>query len=208
MAMLKYPHGLMKLLSRVVWSEGMHLGPHHFQVQSRYFEDSIQFATSSLWFASYGLAGLELDADALYNGSVSLLHARGILPDGLPFNMPECDDLPLPRAIGDLIPPTRDGVLVLLGIPPLRPNGLNCTLTPQLVIVPLLAFDSDGYRLGQGGGYYDRTLDALRRQGSVFAIGLAYAGQQVDRVPREAHDQPLDAIVSETGYHRVQTKDD
>ena len=133
MAMLKYPHGLMKLLSRVVWSEGMHLGPHHFQVQSRYFEDSIQFATSSLWFASYGLAGLELDADALYNGSVSLLHARGILPDGLPFNMPECDDLPLPRAIGDLIPPTRDGVLVLLGIPPLRPNGLNCTLTPQLV---------------------------------------------------------------------------
>src|ERR1017187_3420290 len=93
-AMLKYAHRLMKLLSRVVWSEGMHLGPHHFQVQSRYFEDSIQFATSSLWFASYGLAGLELDADALYNGSVSLLHARGILPDGLPFNMPESDDLP------------------------------------------------------------------------------------------------------------------
>ena len=128
--MLKYAHRLMKLLSRVVWSEGMHLGPHHFQVQSRYFEDSIQFATSSLWFASYGLAGLELDADALYNGAVSLLHARGILPDGLPFNMPECDDLPPPRAIADLIPPTRDGVIVLLGIPPLRPNGRNCALTP------------------------------------------------------------------------------
>ncbi len=126
--MLKYAHRHMKLLSRVVWSEGMHLGPHHFQVQSRYFEDSIQFATSSLWFASYGLAGLELDADALYNGAVSLLHARGILPDGLPFNMPECDDLPQPRVIADLIPPTRDSVIVLLGIPPLRPNGLNCTI--------------------------------------------------------------------------------
>src|ERR1039458_78730 len=85
----KVGHGIMKLLSRVVWSEGMPLGPHHFQVQSRYFEDSIQFAISSLWFASYGLAGLELDADALYNGSVSLLHARGILPDGLPFNRSE-----------------------------------------------------------------------------------------------------------------------
>ncbi len=126
--MLKYAHRHMKLLSRVVWSEGMHLGPHHFQVQSRYFEDSIQFATSSLWFASYGLAGLELDTDALYNGAVSLLHARGILPDGLPFNMPECDDLPQPRVIADLIPPTRDSVTVLLGIPPLRPNGLNCTV--------------------------------------------------------------------------------
>ena len=50
----------MKLLSRVVWSEGMYLGPHHFQVQNRYFEDSIRFAASSLWFSSFGLAGVEL----------------------------------------------------------------------------------------------------------------------------------------------------
>ena len=105
----------MKLLSRVVWSEGMYLGPHHFQVQSRYFEDSIQFATSSLWFASYGLAGLELDAEALQNGTVSLLHARGVFPDGLVFNMPESDALPAPRAVADLFPPTRDGVTVMLG---------------------------------------------------------------------------------------------
>ena len=51
----------MKNLSRVVWSEGMYLGPHHFQVQNRYFEDSIRFVTSSLWFESYGLIGVELD---------------------------------------------------------------------------------------------------------------------------------------------------
>ena len=45
----------MKYLSRVVWSEGMYLGPHHFQVQSRYFEDTIRFATSSLWFEPWGI---------------------------------------------------------------------------------------------------------------------------------------------------------
>ncbi len=118
----------MKLLSRVVWSEGMYLGPHHFQVQSRYFEDSIQFATSSLWFGSYGLAGVELDADALENGTVSPVHARGIFPDGLPFNMPESDALPAARAMGDLFPPTRDGVVVMLAIPPRKPNGFNCAL--------------------------------------------------------------------------------
>jgi type VI secretion system protein ImpJ len=118
----------MKLLSRVVWSEGMYLGPHHFQVQSRYFEDSIQFATSSLWFAAYGLTGLELDADALQNGTVSLLHARGICPDGLIFNMPESDGPPEPRAIGDLFPPTRDSITILLAIPPRKPNGFNCAL--------------------------------------------------------------------------------
>lgn len=121
----------MKLLSRVVWSEGMYLGPHHFQVQSRYFEDSIQFATSSLWYAAYGLAGIELDADALHNGTVSLLHARGIFPDGLIFNMPESDALPEPRAIADLFPPTRDGINIMLAIPPRKANGFNCALEPN-----------------------------------------------------------------------------
>src|SRR5580704_10451615 len=119
----------MRLLSRVVWSEGMYLGPHHFQAQSRYFEDSIQFATASLWFASFGLVGVELDAEALRNGTVALVHARGILPDGLPFNMPESDALPEPRAIAELFPPTRDGIAVMLAIPPRKPNGYNCSLS-------------------------------------------------------------------------------
>ena len=118
----------MKLLSRVVWSEGMYLGPHHFQVQSRYFEDSIQFATSSLWYAAFGLAGVQLDAEALHNGTISLIHARGIFPDGLPFNMPESDPLPAARAVADYFPPTRDGVVVSLAIPPRKPNGFNCAL--------------------------------------------------------------------------------
>jgi len=76
-------------------------------------------------------------------------------------------------------------------------------LTPNLLLVPLLAFDGAGHRLGQGGGYYDRTLEVLRRAGPLFAIGLAYAGQQVEAMPHAAHDQPLDAILTETGYHRV-----
>jgi type VI secretion system protein ImpJ len=105
----------------------MYLGPHHFQVQNRYFEDSIQFATSSLWYAPYGLAGVELDADALHNGTVSLIHARGIFRDGLPFNMPESDPLPESRPVADLFPPTRDSIVVLLAIPPRRPNGFNCS---------------------------------------------------------------------------------
>src|SRR5579859_4360769 len=84
----------MKYLSRVVWSEGMYLGPHHFQVQSRYFEDFIQFATSALWFESYGLIGSLLDPEALFNGTLSLIHARGVFPDGLAFHMPDPDPAP------------------------------------------------------------------------------------------------------------------
>ena len=116
----------MKFLSRVVWSEGMYLGPHHFQLQSRYFEDSIQFAASSLWFEAWGLSGCQLDPEALRNGTVSVLHARGIFSDGLPFHMPECDPLPSPRNIADAFPPHRDTMTVMLGVPARKPNGLNC----------------------------------------------------------------------------------
>ena len=107
----------------------MHLGPHHFQAQSRYFEDSIQFATSSLWFEPFGLIGLEIDTEALANGTISIVNARGIFPDGLPFHMPECDSLPAPRSIAELFPPTRDTLTVLLAIAPRQADGLNCALS-------------------------------------------------------------------------------
>ena len=72
-------------------------------------------------------------------------------------------------------------------------------VTPSVLLVPLLAFDADGYRLGYGGGYYDRTLEALRARGPVRAIGIAYAGQEVPALPHEAHDQRLDAVLTEKG---------
>lgn len=68
---------------------------------------------------------------------------------------------------------------------------------PDILIVPLLAFDREGYRLGYGGGFYDRTLEELRAEKPVTAAGIAYAAQEVDAVPREATDQPLDWIVTE-----------
>ena len=72
-------------------------------------------------------------------------------------------------------------------------------IAPEVLIVPLLAFDRTGVRLGYGGGYYDRTLARLRAAGSVIAVGFAYAAQEADALPREATDAPLDAIVTEHG---------
>lgn len=72
-------------------------------------------------------------------------------------------------------------------------------ITPRVVIVPLLAFDGQGYRLGYGGGFYDRTLELLRAHGPVVAIGFAFAAQQVAAVPIEPTDQRLDMIVTENG---------
>jgi type VI secretion system protein ImpJ len=121
----------MKQLSKVVWSEGMYLGPHHFQAQGRFFEEVTHFEISNLWFEPYGLAGLELDAEALRNGTVALVHARGIFPDGLTFNFPESDPVPPARNISDLFPPTHESLTVLLAVPPHRPGEANCALTDE-----------------------------------------------------------------------------
>jgi 5-formyltetrahydrofolate cyclo-ligase len=77
------------------------------------------------------------------------------------------------------------------------------TVQPDLVIAPLLAFDRRGNRLGQGAGHYDRTLANLRAAKSVFVLGLAYAGQEVEDLPAEPHDERLDAILTETDYIEV-----
>jgi 5-formyltetrahydrofolate cyclo-ligase len=75
-------------------------------------------------------------------------------------------------------------------------------LEPDVLIVPMLAFDGEGYRLGYGGGFYDRTLARLRAIKPVVAVGAAFAGQEVARVPRGPHDEPLDWIVTEHGPKR------
>lgn len=72
-------------------------------------------------------------------------------------------------------------------------------IEPDVLIVPLLAYDRRGFRLGYGGGYYDRTLELLRGRKPVTAIGFAFAAQEVAEVPIEPTDQRLDLIVTETG---------
>jgi 5-formyltetrahydrofolate cyclo-ligase len=73
---------------------------------------------------------------------------------------------------------------------------------PEVLIVPLVAFDARGYRLGYGGGFYDRTLEGLRARGQVLAVGFAFAAQEIPEVPIEPTDQRLDVIVTETGVMR------
>lgn len=75
-------------------------------------------------------------------------------------------------------------------------------IDPQVVIVPLLAFDARGYRLGYGGGFYDRTLEGLRARRPTLAVGFAFAAQEVDEVPIEPTDQRLDFLVTERGVVR------
>ncbi len=107
----------------------MHLGPHHFQVQNRYFEDSTHFVLTALSRLNYGVLTCQFNPEALANGTLSLVEARGVLPDGLTFSIPDCDAIPESRPIADFFPPVQDRLTVMLGIPPLRPGAANCELT-------------------------------------------------------------------------------
>jgi 5-formyltetrahydrofolate cyclo-ligase len=85
-----------------------------------------------------------------------------------------------------------------------HPPAHALVLRPAILLVPLLAFDRRGFRLGQGGGYYDRTLAGLRAQGrAVRAIGLAFAAQEVAWLPDDPHDQRLDAVATEREWIEV-----
>ena len=99
----------------------------------------------------------------------------------LKFRLWEPDCAMVPGAFGALIPETGEW------------------MTPEIVIVPLVAFDRRGGRLGYGGGFYDRTLEHLRSVQPTMAIGFAYAAQEDKSLPLEPTDQPLDLIVTEQG---------
>ena len=83
------------------------------------------------------------------------------------------------------------------GIP--VPPATAPEVRPEVVLVPLVAFDAQGHRLGYGGGYYDRTLAALRARGRVLAVGCAHAGQEVPRIPALDTDERLDLVLTEQG---------
>ena len=93
------------------------------------------------------------------------------------------------------------GALLSPGAFRVHEPGEECeTIEPDLLLVPLLAFDRRGHRLGYGAGHYDRTLAALRARRPTVAIGLAFAAQEVERVPTDPHDQLLDGVVTERVY--------
>lgn len=90
---------------------------------------------------------------------------------------------------GDLLVEGGFGVMI--------PSAEKAQVVPDVLLTPLLAFDARGYRLGYGGGFYDRTLAKLRAERPVLAVGYAFAAQQVETLPIAAYDEPLDWLVTD-----------
>lgn len=84
-----------------------------------------------------------------------------------------------------------------------EPGSDKAALRPDVLLVPLLAIDRAGWRLGYGAGYYDRTIADLRREKPVVTIGVAFDEQIVETVPHEPHDEPLDWLLTPTRLARA-----
>lgn len=142
--------------------------------------------------ALYHASGAEMDCRPL---------AEGLLELGWALALPWCEE-PNTAVVfrawrpGERLVPDAAGIAAPLVSAP--------ELQPHFVICPVLAFDAKGGRLGQGGGYYDRTLEKLRAQAKPpVVIGLAFSVQEVEAVPHLDHDQKIDAILTEKGYRRL-----
>jgi 5-formyltetrahydrofolate cyclo-ligase len=79
------------------------------------------------------------------------------------------------------------------------------TLEPDVLLVPLLAFDRHGYRIGYGGGFYDRTIARLRKSKAIVTVGIAYDELKVDAVPHESYDERLDWVLTPSGPLKCST---
>ncbi len=94
----------------------------------------------------------------------------------------------------------RDTELVPAGFGTLEPGPAAEELRPDVLLMPLAGFDRNGNRIGYGKAFYDNAIAALEKSGPLLRIGLGFALQEVDRVPAEAHDKPLNGILTEKGY--------
>lgn len=151
--------------------------------------------------SAHFIEGVPLEASEIVAGYWPIrdeLDAKGLVAKLMDAGQPVClpvvlgDELPLELRLWQVGAPLYEA-----GYGTLAPADDAPRVEPDVILMPLLGFDRRGTRLGYGGGYYDRTLAALKKRPRL--VGLAFALQEIDLIPREPHDVPLDFIVTEHG---------
>jgi len=121
----------MRQMQPVLWTKGILLSPQHLQTQDRFVEDLLEFRCSTLTFAPWGFHQLRIDHEALAGGTIALAAARGLFPDGLPFDAPDADSLPAPRPLDGAWEQDQDHLDIHLAVPEYRPGGFNVAAGQQ-----------------------------------------------------------------------------
>ncbi|MCG8493193.1 MAG: 5-formyltetrahydrofolate cyclo-ligase [Sneathiellales bacterium] len=142
--------------------------------------------------ALYCATGSELGTNAL---------KHELLGRGIEVSLPVVPGKEMPLIFRKI---ERETQLVKAAFSIFSPPESCVEVIPTIVVVPLLAFDRAGYRLGYGGGFYDRTLAQLREKSEILAIGFAFSEQEVEAVPIDQYDQKLNGIVTDKEARIIQ----
>jgi type VI secretion system protein ImpJ len=184
----------MRQMQKVLWSKGVMLAPQHLQAQDRYLEDLLAHQSRALVFQPWGFGRLVLDREALTAGSLAVSAAEGLLPDGLPFEVPGSDPLPAPKPLADHWKADQRAMDVYLGVPARRPGERNVSLESpgrQTRFVAEVVTRRD-----ENTGMAEKPIQIARRNVRLIAEGEARdeeSSLQVARVIRtEAGEFQLD----------------
>lgn len=179
--------------NKVVWAEGMFLQPQHFQQHERYFERMLEGRVAPVAQYGWGFATLEFDASLLGLGRVGLARARGIFPDGTPFDVPGNDAPPLPLDI----PADARGEAVVLAVPLRRPGAEECDLanSDETGLTRYAVSETDAIDVNTGSNLRDARLQVGRLRMRLMlardALG-AYAILGIARVMERRADNQIE----------------
>lgn len=172
----------MSRMQKVLWTKGVLLTPQHLQAQDRYLEDQLRFQLSAVAYNPWGFRRLEIDREALGGGVLSLAEAAGILPDGLPFDIPGSDPAPAPRPLGEHWHQDAESLDVWLAVPELRYGGYN--VSTNGVDRQTRYYAEVVARRDENTGKLEKPIQVARRNLRLLLEGEILDGHSVLQVAR------------------------
>jgi type VI secretion system protein ImpJ len=172
-------------MQKVLWTKGVLLTPQHLQAQDRYLEDQLRFQLAAAAYCPWGFRRLEIDREALGGGVLSLVEASGLMPDGLPFDVPASDLAPAPRPLAEHWNPDADSLDVWLAVPELRFGGYN--VSTNGIDRQTRYFAEVVTRRDENTGKMEKPIQVARRNLRLLVEGEVLDGHsalQVARVTR------------------------
>ena len=172
----------MRILQPVIWAKGAFLTPQHLQAQDRFVESVLQFRLEALNFRPWGFSDLEIDHEAIASGRFALHRAAGLMPDGLPFEIPAVDEAPPAKPLIEYFGPDQKELDVYLAIPSYRPSGVNVSApdrgldTRYVSIVKTMRDENSGQA--------EKPVQMAKKNFQILAEGDPRRGRTAIRVGR------------------------
>lgn len=191
----------MKNRHRVVWTKGMFLTPQHFQVQDQFFQDSLQFRSISSQFANWGVTELEIDREAIANGTFRITRAHGLLADGELFQMPDADELPPSRSIAGHFPESQRSLDIYLSLPERRLAARNVSLAVRANgdAPPNSRYEADTRMIvDENEGTEEKTVQVARRNFRLLFGGEYREGHTCLRIAQVVRDSAGRPMIDDT----------